>query len=1266
MKKKLYISLCFSVLCLFLFPVQHLPGAEKKSPEQKIAKNPELESLSNEELLKQTAEILDNAKENTFSRLRAHIRSETLLQQARENAVRPDIPEKRKYAKKSVAKEPDPLESAKIQTEQAKKDLEFLEARQERLQTEKVLSDEYIRQTDNALSAIQSLLNSLDSLHLYLLEIRLRVEDGTISREKIPDMLSRQSIQNLRKYLTAQQQELRGKTEKIRKEAEQILSRIEKGRTEIIAAQAALSGAEKKYGRELKRRTLEKEFSDQSPEKLLARISEAEEERILLSGAFNLSHNRFIRIREKAQGLQKEAEMHREPESGKDIQIHAYIRSEEADQIIGGMEELAAYYEAHIQKLEQLAYALESLIKQGEIFQGDATVLAEHLFTMQVLLTKLADRGAEKQQTEIIGPEELAEAADSTSGQITDAMTAVQEAGKTREQIAGLKEEAKKKLGNLKEKLPSLKKTRDSARQARQWASELEKLTAEQLTGRFRDNQEELEKSIKDMEDFREKLAGSRAAADEIQKKTESLKDPLLRIAQQEALEEKYTIQKQLRQMANLEFLPAEGKDPENTKAAAAIKKDAIPEVSLSENWQNLLATRAGILAEKQKLRTEMAQALQTLNQKNDQYAAILSETAKLAMQHHATALELKKRLGRRELEREMIPDGITEALQQPLLPRIESETAELMTHQTLVRQQLKALEQPDEVMEQTGRLINEVLNSIGKRLDLLKQRKELAENFERKEEDLSETERKELHHATIRRMEVEDTMKEFFLSFFVPSQSAENLTELLRIYYRELIRMEFRRINLEKQKEITDHLIVLAEAEKKALSEILPFLQKDLESSRIRKEEEWVQIRSLLMPEKAGELIADFKSRTGQSLTLPPPIPEEKKADAADKASASLFERHIEQLAAKKWLDIFRQRISPLGIEGEIGKYRDEKSAMDTASLAIERREKQLSGHPRSDLEKLTEEEKPKNREEMQRFLEGETAALRADRYKIWIQKAMEVFVKLAVILVTAVFLHWLTNFLGRRFSKNSQKSGKRSHTVVILPLLKTFFKFFIWIVTSMTILSSLGFNVGAILAGFGIGGLAIAMAAKESLSDIIGGISILLAKSVRPGDVILYKGEKNDVEEVGLRYARLRPHPSQFLVTIPNSLLAQAEIVNVLKAPQHIINTLIPLSNRNSEEKISLALQLVSDIINKTPDLQLKRVKFANYDNYSFNLSLRYIILDYEKRHTLQSEFNREVIRQFAENGIAFPLIPHAEVTNIGPDQENTGHISENGNPA
>lgn len=756
------------------------------------------------------------------------------------------------------------------------------------------------------------------------------------------------------------------------------------------------------------------------------------------------------------------------------------------------------------------------------------------------------------------------------------------------------------------------------------------------------------------MESYRENHKKAQTAVNEIKQKLESLKDPLLRSAQEESSDEKQNTLKKLYQFAGME-LPAESgksdeavkpaetpKPPETAKTAEKPGKPsaakASAETAETEQYQNLLSTRIRVLTEQQTLRAEMLNALMSLGQQIEKYSTTLSDTAKLAMQYNANAVEIKKRLGRKELNSDAIPEGITEALKRDLITQLETELAGLMTQQTQTRQETETLSKPNTTLQKRQTLMTETLESVGKRVDIFREMEKLNADFERTRDKISKIEQQSLEQMALRLMESEDTPREYFLSF-VPSDRAENLTEMLKSYYQELIELDKRRENLSQQKEKTETLIKLAEQEKTSVSELIPELQEEIKGMEAQKEEEWVKIQARLMPQKAQEILANFETKTQKRLPMPPPIAEDKKAEELSKAADMLFERHIAIVAANKWVRLFEQRLSDSGLGSEIGRYQDKMGSIKAADLAIQRRIQYIQGD--------TQDEKPRVKTETRDFASSEIGMLRADRYHTRSQRAVEVLIKLAAVLFIALLFHGTVRFLMNRSVKRAKKKaeeiGKTSSMIAVVPLLKTLFVFMIWGIAILSSLSILGFNVGAVLAGLGIGGLAIAMASKETLSDVIGGISIFLSGSFKIGDAIIFKGQDAEVEEIGVRYTRLRASASKFQISVPNSQLAQAEVVNISRAEGFTVNFDMPLSLRNSAEQINSAMNLISEIIRNNPNAQFKRIRFSGIANYSFMLSVRYIISDFSFRHSVRTEIYSEIVRQFQEHHIEFAATPY-----------------------
>lgn len=156
----------------------------------------------------------------------------------------------------------------------------------------------------------------------------------------------------------------------------------------------------------------------------------------------------------------------------------------------------------------------------------------------------------------------------------------------------------------------------------------------------------------------------------------------------------------------------------------------------------------------------------------------------------------------------------------------------------------------------------------------------------------------------------------------FVPLAAADGVSETLKVFYQELIELEGKQANLAKQKQLAERIIELAEAEKASIGELMPLLKAQAKLEANAEEATWVRIQAQLMPQKAGELLSAYEAKTGEHIALPPPIPEDERVAAIEQETEVLFERHTVALATQKWIDLFEQRLSVSGLDGEIGQY--------------------------------------------------------------------------------------------------------------------------------------------------------------------------------------------------------------------------------------------------------------------------------------------------------------------------------------------------------
>jgi MscS family membrane protein len=116
----------------------------------------------------------------------------------------------------------------------------------------------------------------------------------------------------------------------------------------------------------------------------------------------------------------------------------------------------------------------------------------------------------------------------------------------------------------------------------------------------------------------------------------------------------------------------------------------------------------------------------------------------------------------------------------------------------------------------------------------------------------------------------------------------------------------------------------------------------------------------------------------------------------------------------------------------------------------------------------------------------------------------------------------------------------------IAVITLATRLFKIFAFFVVLIFTLKGAGINVSAMLAGLGIGGIALALAAQKTLEDLFGGISIILRDSIRVGDFCRVADQTGVIEDIGLSSTRLRTQ-DRTVVSIPNSKIAQISSENI-----------------------------------------------------------------------------------------------------------------------
>jgi MscS family membrane protein len=162
-----------------------------------------------------------------------------------------------------------------------------------------------------------------------------------------------------------------------------------------------------------------------------------------------------------------------------------------------------------------------------------------------------------------------------------------------------------------------------------------------------------------------------------------------------------------------------------------------------------------------------------------------------------------------------------------------------------------------------------------------------------------------------------------------------------------------------------------------------------------------------------------------------------------------------------------------------------------------------------------------------------------------VWASTVLgHVLAVLAIIAVTWCVLRSV-DFSAAAVRRHLEATG-RSRVTAVIPMCRRSTKVLLGVVAFIVILANLGVNVTGLLAGLGVGGLAVALAAQKTLANLFGGVSLITDQPVRVGDLCRFGGTTmGTVEEIGLRSTRVRT-PDRTLVSIPNAEFSEMQLEN------------------------------------------------------------------------------------------------------------------------
>jgi MscS family membrane protein len=243
---------------------------------------------------------------------------------------------------------------------------------------------------------------------------------------------------------------------------------------------------------------------------------------------------------------------------------------------------------------------------------------------------------------------------------------------------------------------------------------------------------------------------------------------------------------------------------------------------------------------------------------------------------------------------------------------------------------------------------------------------------------------------------------------------------------------------------------------------------------------------------------------------------------------------------------------------------------------------------------------------------------------------------------LAVALRAGWrLIDLVGRWYGERSVRAGREEELAPLITLLARIFRALLLVISLVVLLSYFGANTTAFAAALALAGLAISLAAQDTVADAIAGFIILVDRPFRIGDRIEIQGEGTwgDVVEIGLRTTRIRTRDNR-MVIVPNSLIGQSQVTNyTYPDPRYRIESTVSIAYGTD---IEVAERLIIDAVRQVPGVLSDEEVEVLYDkmgDWAMTLCIRWWIESFVDAKRMHDRVHRALEKALDAAGIEMP---------------------------
>lgn len=244
----------------------------------------------------------------------------------------------------------------------------------------------------------------------------------------------------------------------------------------------------------------------------------------------------------------------------------------------------------------------------------------------------------------------------------------------------------------------------------------------------------------------------------------------------------------------------------------------------------------------------------------------------------------------------------------------------------------------------------------------------------------------------------------------------------------------------------------------------------------------------------------------------------------------------------------------------------------------------------------------------------------------------ALITFLVQTAVWGNAAITFWLENYRTRKLKEDAI-------SVTMVAAMAFFVRVLLWALIVLIVLDYFGINITALVAGLGVGGIAVALAVQNILKDLFSSLSIVLDKPFVIGDAIAVDNFTGTIEDIGMKTTRVRSISGEKLI-FPNSSLLESRIRNYRDQRERRVVFSIGVVYQTPPEKVKAIPGIIKEIIEKRENTRFERSHFNSFGDSSLGFETVYWVTvpDFTIHMDIQQEIYLALLDRFEQEGIEF----------------------------